>query len=86
MVEYKKEIKQLMLSIVENADKWDTESLTCARGFCLTLEDFDFNFNLIIFGKILPLARNLFDILQKKVFDISFCTQKIDEFKKQLKT
>ncbi|KAL4126763.1 hypothetical protein QTP88_010972 [Uroleucon formosanum] len=45
-------------------------------------EDFDFNFNLIIFGKILPSARSL---LQKKVFDISYCTQKINEFKKRLK-
>jgi len=84
MVEHKTEIKELMQSIVENTDKWDTESLICARGFCLTLEDFDFNFNLIIFGKILPLARYLFDILQKEVFDISYCTQKINEFKKQL--
>ncbi|XP_060860098.1 zinc finger MYM-type protein 1-like [Metopolophium dirhodum] len=84
MVEHKKEINQLMQSIVENADKWDGESIICARGFCLTLEDFDFNFNLIIFGKILPLARYLFDVLQKKVFDISYCTQKINEFKKQL--
>lgn len=84
MVEHKNEIKQLMQSIVENANKWDAESLTCAKGFCLTLEDFDFNFNLIIFGKILPLARYLFDVLQKKVFYISYCTQKINEFKIQL--
>lgn len=79
MIEHKTEIKELMQSIVENADKWDAESLTCARGFCLTLEDF--NFNLIIFGKILPLARYHFDILQKKIFHISYCTQKINEFK-----
>jgi hypothetical protein len=46
-----------MQIILENADKWDTESLTYARRFCLTLEDFDFNFNLIIFGKILPLSK-----------------------------
>jgi hypothetical protein len=59
-----------MQTIVDNADKWDTESLICARGFCLTLEDFDFNINLIIFGKILPLAWYLFDVLQKKVFHI----------------
>lgn len=84
MVEHKKEIKQLMQSIVNNPDKWDAESLACSKGFCLTLKDFDFNFNLITFGKILPLARYLFDILQKKVFDISYCTQKINEFKNQL--
>lgn len=53
MIEYKKEIEQLMLSIIKKADKWDAESLVCARGLCLTLTDFYFKF---FFGKILSLA------------------------------
>ena len=67
MVEHKKEINRLMQSIIENANKWDAESIICDRDFCLILEDFDFNFNLIIFGKILPLSKYLFDALQNKI-------------------
>lgn len=73
-----------MQSIVENAEFWDGETLACAKGLGLTLEDFDLNFFLIIFHKIFPLARFFFEVLQKKIFDITFCTNKINYFKKQL--
>lgn len=39
MTEYKEEILNLMYSIVENGNKWDSETLLCARGFCQTIQD-----------------------------------------------
>lgn len=82
MIEYKEDIKNLMQFIVDNSDKRDSETLTCARKLCLILNDFDFF--LFIFGKILPLSKYIFEILQKKGFDAPFCSKKIDEFKKKL--
>lgn len=85
MTEYKEEILNLMYSIVENADKWDSETLLCARGFCQTIQDFDFNFFLLIFGNILPRATILFNVMQTKIFDVTYCNEKIVDFVNHLK-
>lgn len=85
MTEYKEEILNLMYSIVENANKWDSETLLCARGFCQTIQDFDFNFFLLIFGNILPRATILFNIMQTKIFDVTYCNEKIVDFVNHLK-
>uniref|UniRef100_A0A2S2Q8C6 Zinc finger MYM-type protein 1 n=1 Tax=Sipha flava TaxID=143950 RepID=A0A2S2Q8C6_9HEMI len=69
MSEYKEEVLNLMISIVENGEKWDSETLLCAKGFCQTIQDFDFNFFLLIFGNILPQATILFNKIQTKIFD-----------------
>lgn len=57
----------------------------CARGFCQTIQDFDFNFFLLIFGNILPQATILFNILQTKIFDVTYCNKKILDFVNRLK-
>lgn len=85
MTEYKQEILNLMYSIVENGDKWDSETLLCARGFCQTIQDFDFNFFLLIFGNILPRATILFNVMQTKIFDVTYCNEKILDFVNHLK-
>jgi len=80
MTEYKELILNLMYSIVENADKWDSETLMCARGFCQTIQDFDFNFFLLILGNILPRATIFFNTMQTKIFDVTYCNEKIVDF------
>ncbi|KAL4083742.1 hypothetical protein QTP88_029058 [Uroleucon formosanum] len=69
----------------ENGEKWDSETLLCAKGFCQTIQDFDFNFFLIIFGNILPQATILFNIIQTKIFDVTYCNKKIFDFLNYLK-
>ncbi|KAL4132725.1 hypothetical protein QTP88_009834 [Uroleucon formosanum] len=69
----------------ENGEKWDSETLLCAKGFCQTIQDFDFNFFLIIFGNILPQATILFNIIQTKIFDVTYCNKKIFDFLNHLK-
>lgn len=85
MSEYREEVLNLMNSIVENGEKWDSETLLCAKGFCHTIQDFDFNFLLIIFGNILPRATILFNIIQTKIFDVTYCNKKIFDFLNHLK-
>jgi hypothetical protein len=85
MSEYREEVLNLMISIVENGEKWDSETLLCAKGFCQTIQDFDFNFFLLIFGNILPQATILFNIIQTKIFDVTYCNKKIFDFLNHLK-
>jgi hypothetical protein len=85
MTEYKEEILNLMYPIVENGDKWDSETLLCARGFCQIIQDFDLNFFLLIFGNILPRATILFNIMQTKIFDVTYYNEKNLDFINHLK-
>jgi len=80
MVEHKIDVKNLMESIIENAQNWDSETLSSAKGYVEILQSFDFNFFLKLFSIILPQATIIFEILQKKFFDISYCSKKIDDF------
>lgn len=80
MVEHKLDVINLMESIIENAQNWDSETLSSARGYVEILQSFDFNFFLKLFSIILPQATIIFEILQKKIFDISYCSKKIDDF------
>jgi len=80
MSEYKQEVLNLMDTIIEHGEKWDSETLSCARGFFQTIQDFDFNFFLLIFDDILPQATILFNILQTKIFDVTYCNIKFLDF------
>jgi hypothetical protein len=53
-------------------------------GYYQTLQSFDFSFLLKVFASVFQKSDSLFNILQKKVFDVSFYKQKINEFKKDL--
>ncbi|XP_008180138.1 uncharacterized protein LOC103308484 [Acyrthosiphon pisum] len=68
MSEYKQEVLNLMDTIIENGEKWDSETLSCARGFFQTIQDFDFNFFLLIFDFVnhLKNMRNNFDQIWSK--------------------
>lgn len=74
-----------MNSIVENGEKWDNETLSCAKGFCQTIQDFDFNFFLLMFRNILPQATITFNIIQTKIFDVTYCNNVILDFLNYLK-
>ena len=78
--EYRKEINNVLKSMSENADKWDTETVITAAGLISKLQDFNFNFLLVIFSLIFPHSDTLFQVLQKKAFDINFCVSKIENF------
>ncbi|XP_060855035.1 zinc finger MYM-type protein 1-like [Metopolophium dirhodum] len=80
MVEHKLDVINLMESIIENAQNWDSETLSSAKRYVEILQSFDFNFFLKLFSIILPQATIIFEILQKKIFDISYCSKKIDDF------
>lgn len=75
------ELVELYKQMASNTGDWDGETRACARGFQYSLEEFDFNFLLNIFSRILPRADILFDILQKRMYDIKFCLSKIEDFK-----
>ncbi|PNF25199.1 hypothetical protein B7P43_G17705 [Cryptotermes secundus] len=79
--EYREGIENLLVSIIEEPEEWDVETISSARGLLSLLRDFDFNFMLKIFSSIFPYSGALFKILQTKRSDIAFCNTKIDEFK-----
>ncbi|XP_063231899.1 zinc finger MYM-type protein 1-like [Bacillus rossius redtenbacheri] len=79
--EHKENIADLLRAMIENADKWDSETLCSARGLLSHLNDFDFNFFLVIFSYIFPHSDSIFQILQTKISDINFCMKKIENFK-----
>lgn len=68
MVEHKLGVINLIESIIENAQNWDSETLSSAKGYVEILQSFDFNFFLKLFSIILPQAKIIFEILQKKNF------------------
>ncbi|KAJ4426223.1 hypothetical protein ANN_27034 [Periplaneta americana] len=78
--EYKIELRDLFVSINENSDKWDSDTIIFAAGLLSKLQDFDFNFLLVVFASIFPHSDALFQVLQKKILDISFCIKSIDNF------
>lgn len=64
--EYKMELRDLFMSINENSDKWDSDTIISAAGLLSKLQDFDFNFLLVVFASIFPHSDALFQVLQKK--------------------
>ncbi|KAE9535632.1 hypothetical protein AGLY_007533 [Aphis glycines] len=80
MVEHKVDVINLMESIIDNAESWDSETWASAKGYVDILQSFDFNFFLKLFSIILPQATNIFKNVQQNFFDISYCSKEIDDF------
>ncbi|CAH1110586.1 unnamed protein product [Psylliodes chrysocephalus] len=74
------ELLELFKEMHTDTATWDGETRICSKGFYITLQEFDFNFFLNLFEIILPKSEILFDILQKTMYDIGFCTRKVNEF------
>lgn len=76
----KNELVEVFANMMDNLEEWDGETRACARGFHQNLKEFDFNFLLHTFSLIFLQSDILFDMLQKRIFDVKFCTKKIKEF------
>lgn len=62
-----------------------SETLPCAIGFFQTIQDFDFNFFLLIFSDILPRVTVIFNIMQTKIIYVTYCNITILDFINHLK-
>jgi hypothetical protein len=77
--EYREGIENRLVSIIEEPEKWDVETIPSARRLFSLLRDF--SFMLKIFSSISMHYDALFKIMGTKKSDIAFCNTKIDEFK-----
>ena len=68
--EYRDELISVFRKMTDPDEKWDQETYIAARGFEITMQDFDFSFILNTFANIFPLTDCLVDILQAKIHDI----------------
>ncbi|XP_077292819.1 zinc finger MYM-type protein 1-like [Arctopsyche grandis] len=84
ILEYQTELMEIFNQIINDEDEWDTEAVINAEVLHRYLKEFEFNFNLHLFSAIFNSADFLFEILQKKTFDISYCVSEIKKFVKYL--
>jgi hypothetical protein len=77
--ENKIELIRFFDRIAEDPDSWDTDAFMTAKGYSLSLRDFDFAFLLNVFSHIFSLTDILFKILQTKTFDVKYCIDKVKE-------
>lgn len=82
--EYKSELIAMFENIIEHPDDWDNDTFIAARGFLFVLKDFTFNFLLNVFKNIFSITGVLFDVLQTKSNDISFCIRKLTDAKENI--
>ena len=78
--EYREHLIKFFLSIDDESDNWTEEEVSTAFSFYHFLSKIDTKFFLTIFKKIFSYSDVLFDILQNKCMDISYCTAKVNEF------
>jgi hypothetical protein len=78
---HKSDIENPFITITENGNDWDTETVCSARGYLALLRDFDFNFFLPVFSAIFPQSDSLFQILQSKSSDVICCTEETENLK-----
>ncbi|XP_077293750.1 zinc finger MYM-type protein 1-like [Arctopsyche grandis] len=84
ILEYQTELMEIFNQIINDEDEWDTDAVINAEVLHRYLKEFEFNFNLHLFSAIFNSANFLFEILQKKTFDISYCVSEIKKFVKYL--
>ncbi|XP_017769819.1 PREDICTED: zinc finger MYM-type protein 1-like [Nicrophorus vespilloides] len=82
--EYQKELLTIFDRIMKCEDEWDNDAVMNAEVLHRYLKDFEFNFNLHLFSGIFDSADSLFEILQEKTFDITYCINEIKNFVKFL--
>lgn len=82
--ENKRNILQLLECIIDNGEKWDADTYSSARGFYATFQDLSFNFLIHFFSVIFPFSDSLFEVMQKKGYDIGYCSHRIEQFLKHL--
>jgi hypothetical protein len=76
MIEHKLDVINLIESIIENGQNWDSEIKSFAKKYVEILQSFDFNFCIELFSIILLQTMIIFEILQN-LFLIFLIAQKI---------
>jgi hypothetical protein len=84
LYEYRKELIAMFEGMLNDPDNWDSETFNMARGYLAFLEGFDANFMLAIFSELFALTDSVFQIIQSKANDITFCLRSISELKENL--
>jgi hypothetical protein len=73
VLEYREDTEDLLVSVIEESEEWDAETISSACGLLSLLRDFNFNFILKIFSSIFSHSDTLLKILQTKKSVIAFC-------------
>lgn len=73
-------LKELFHHILEHHEECDEDSVRCADGFKVRLDDFEFCFLLHTFNGIIEYSDVLFAILQDKKLDVQFSLARVKEF------
>jgi hypothetical protein len=81
---HKTDTENLFISIIENGNEWDSDTVFPAHGFLTLLKDFDFNLFLGMFSSTFPKSDSLCQILQSKTCDIVYCNKRTEGFKTHL--
>ena len=73
-------LKDAFQNIIDNAEKWDNETIHATKALFGILHEHNFMFLLNCFNEILTQAGILFDVLQCKQLDMMFAHEKINDF------
>lgn len=82
--ECKIELIEFLEQVTENSKKWDDDTISLASGFLLQLQDFKITFLLNTFHLIFSHTDILYNILQKRCFEINYWVNKIRELQNML--
>ena len=67
--------------ILDSPQSWDDATVDAAGGYVSKLKSAEFMFLLEVFQNIFPHTELLFNILQTRRFDISYCNARVDNVK-----
>ena len=67
--------------ILDSPQSWDDATVDAAGGYISKLKSAEFMFLLEVFQNIFPHTELLFNILQTRRFDISYCNARVDNVK-----
>jgi hypothetical protein len=70
--------------VCNDSSNRDSETVVAAQGFIKFLTSLETAFLLVIFSKIFCYTDVLFNILQSKHFDILYCSQKVQETRREI--
>jgi hypothetical protein len=82
--EYYTMLKAFFQDILDASDEWDSDAILKAQGLLTFLEKQQTQFLLAVFSQIFCYSDVLFNTLQTKSLDISYCAKKIKEFSENL--
>lgn len=70
--------------VLDHSADWDNDTVIKAQGFLSFLQKYQTRFLLNVFSEIFSLTDVLFNILQTKSMDITYCAKKVEETTKKL--